>query len=185
MQQQDISAYRSLSDIEHVREATDMYLGDFATKSQDKYVLVDNKFVLTKMVCNDAVMKLISEGLDNSVDNSYRDPPTTAIKVEINNERVTISNNGKHLPIEQKGGKWLPTILFTSLRSGSNFNGNRQAAGKNGKSLRNLLFAATGVFDNVFFCIHRRRYLVDEHHEHRVQHRSLRPDQEADFQTKF
>ena len=80
MQQQDISAYRSLSDIEHVREATDMYLGDFATKSQDKYVLVDNKFVLTKMVCNDAVMKLISEGLDNSVDNSYRDPPTTAIR---------------------------------------------------------------------------------------------------------
>ena len=69
----------------------------------------------------------------------HRDPATTEIRVILSTTGFSCSNNGAHIPIQQKEGRWVPSTIFTEMHSGSNFSDSdtgRIAAGMNGLGIK-------------------------------------------------
>jgi DNA topoisomerase-2 len=79
------------------------------------------------------------EAIDNATDNIHRVPATSEIRVTLDATGFTCSNNGAHIPIQQKNGQWVPSTIFTEMHSGSNFSDTatgRIAAGMNGLGIK-------------------------------------------------
>jgi DNA gyrase/topoisomerase IV subunit B len=80
-----------------------------------------------------AVLKLFDEVISNAVDEAIRTDFKHAkkIKVEFSCEDgwVTIEDSGRGIPIvqDEKTGKWLPEMVFSELRTGSNFDDESKA----------------------------------------------------------
>lgn len=91
---------------------------------------------------NEALLKIINEGIYNCIDNSFiNDNPTTTIKVEIDEEFIVIKNNGASIPVTQKDfgtgkSQYIPEVIFGEMRSGSNFNESRNSIGMNGLGIK-------------------------------------------------
>lgn len=151
--------YGSLVDVEHVLLRPTMYIGDVNTLKTNDWIFHDNKFVWREGVLwNEGLMKIISEVIDNVVDEGLSSVnPATVMKVEVDETRVTISNDGASIPIraEQKvaGGAILPlpTALFGVPRTGSKFTKNRPGIGQFGWGVK-----LTNVFSTSFdiACVH-------------------------------
>ena len=90
--------------------------------------------ILKTVRTNDALLKLFSEAIDNSVDNTLRSPPTTHIRVTMDGTSIMVENDGAHIPIKQQAGEYIPTTIFAKQFSGSNFDdeSGREGAGMNG-----------------------------------------------------
>jgi DNA topoisomerase-2 len=97
----------------------------------------------TVMYC-EAAKKLFDEVLNNSTDNTTRarpGAPTTGIVVQVEPNKVVISNNGRTIPIEPKpewDGQFIAEGLITRFGSSENFDDtvDRQTAGLNGLGVK-------------------------------------------------
>ena len=143
--------YRKLSDIEHVLLRPGMYCGSIKPKTEDTFLLDEaGKFTLTSVTYNPAFLKIFDEIVSNSVDEHRRNPKLSEIKVKVDqaNGVVTVWDNGgipvvKHAEYDE----WVPEMIFSSLKSGSNFNDDeeRLVAGTNGVGS-----TLTNIFSLVF-----------------------------------
>lgn len=137
---QDVAEFQNLKQREHVLKRPGMYVGSMNEDVVNMYVYknIDNKHVMVKedVVYLRGLMKIINELIENAIDNTLRDPPTTVIEVEINGNYITVANNGKHIPVVKKDFhgemKWIPSVVFGECLSGTNFNANRKGIGLNG-----------------------------------------------------
>ncbi len=130
--------YRKLSDIEHCLERPGMYVGSTKPREEELYLLnADGKFELRKVTYNPAFLKIFDEIVSNSVDEHRRNPKLNEIKVTIDQEKgvVVVWDNGgipvvKHAQYDE----WVPEMIFSNLKAGSNFNDDeeRLVAGTNG-----------------------------------------------------
>lgn len=130
--------YRKLSDIEHVLLRPGMYCGSIKPKNEDVFLLDENgKFTLKNVNYNPAFLKIFDEIVSNSVDEHRRNPKLNEIKVIVDakSNSVTVWDNGgipvvKHAEYDE----WVPEMIFSNLKSGSNFNDDeeRLVAGTNG-----------------------------------------------------
>lgn len=130
--------YKSLSEVEHVRKRSGMYLGSKVTEKSEQFILEDGKFIKKLVDYNPGFHKLFDEILSNSVDESKRKgSKLNAIKVEVNQETgyiVVYDNGGIPVEIHKETKKYLGEMLFGSLRTGSNYDDTEQrtVAGTNG-----------------------------------------------------
>ena len=139
--------YVKLTDLEHVLNSPDMYIGEIATKDKQAvvYNILDNSLTIDTVSYSSGLLKLFDEILINAVDNYQRNVGTNSIDIEINGDYFEIINNGKSIPIEKTecstdDGKklmYIPEMIFTQLRSGSNFKNQgirelQTVGGKNG-----------------------------------------------------
>lgn len=130
--------YKSLSEVEHVRKRSGMYLGSKVTERSEQYILEDGKFIKKLVNYNPGVLKLFDEIISNSVDESKRKgSKLNTIKVEVNQETgyvVVYDNGGIPVEIHKETKKYLGEMLFGSLRTGSNYDDTEQrtVAGTNG-----------------------------------------------------
>lgn len=130
--------YKSLSEVEHVRKRSGMYLGSKVTERSEQYILEDGKFVKKLVNYNPGVLKLFDEIISNSVDESKRKgSKLNTIKVEVNQETgyvVVYDNGGIPVEIHKETKKYLGEMLFGSLRTGSNYDDTEQrtVSGTNG-----------------------------------------------------
>ncbi len=130
--------YRKLSDIEHCLERPGMYVGSTKPREEELYLLnADGKFELRKVTYNPAFLKIFDEIVSNSVDEHRRNPKLNEIKVTVDQEKgvVVVWDNGgipvvKHAQYDE----WVPEMIFSNLKAGSNFNDDeeRLVAGTNG-----------------------------------------------------
>ena len=139
--------YKKLSEIDHVLMRPGMYLGSTTTETSNQYVLENGKFVIKEVSVNQGFQKLFDEVISNSLDESKRKGSLlNTIKVDINKEENSISvfDNGG-IPVQKMEGsnEYIPTVCFSNLRAGSNFddNENRSWVGTNGlgSSLVNIM----------------------------------------------
>lgn len=128
--------FRILSPRSHVRARTGMYLGSTAVESIDRFVLGVWK------TCQyvPALLKMIDEILDNSIDEAIRTDFKYANKIDvtIENDTVTVVDNGRGIPqeevVDSESGKKIlrPVAAWTRVNAGTSFNDDRVTIGTNG-----------------------------------------------------
>ena len=130
--------YRKLSDIEHVLLRPGMYVGSTKPREEEVHLLgSEGKFERRKITYNPAFLKIFDEIVSNSVDEHRRNP-------KLNELRVTVEPSSGSLTVWDNGGipvvkhseydEWVPEMIFSNLKAGSNFNDDeeRLVAGTNG-----------------------------------------------------
>lgn len=134
-----------LSDIEHIRKRSGMYIGSSANETHERFLF--GQFAPIKYV--PGLVKLIDEIIDNSVDEAIRTDFKFAnkIDVKIKDNKVTVSDNGRGIPqsmvIDQTGESLPgPVAAWTIPKAGGNFgdDAERKTGGMNGvgSSLTNI-----------------------------------------------
>ncbi len=131
---------------EHIISRPEMYIGSI-DNIKDNIIVFDeenDKLVNKNVLYNPGFLKIFDEILVNAIDHSKRDKTVSYIKIDINNDFISIENNGSGIPIEihQKHKIYIPELLFGNLLSSSNYNDNetRVVGGLNGlgASLANI-----------------------------------------------
>lgn len=131
--------FKALDERTHILERPGMYIGSINNEIGFKYILNDeNKFVKKSVTYNPGFIKLFDEIISNSVDESRRiGTKLDTIKVDIDmaNGEISIWDNGG-IPVEiHKTEKmYIPEMVFSKMRAGSNFNDDdsRTGVGTNG-----------------------------------------------------
>ncbi|WP_407305895.1 ATP-binding protein [Acinetobacter sp.] len=127
-----------------------MYAGSTSLNESTEYLydLESKKMVLYQINVIPAFIKIVSEILDNAIDESRRAPDVLdSIRVEINEAdgSISVTDNGRGIPVEvhPQTGKYIAETVFSNLRAGSNFNDDedQQLIGTNGvgSTLTNVL----------------------------------------------
>ena len=131
-----------LDDVSHVLLRPSMYIGSVSFEKTEGFIFNQeiNKFEYKEYKYIQGFFKLVDEIIANSCDEFQRTEGkyATQIEVDIENNNITIKDNGRGVPISiitDENGKQLSQLeaAFTKLRAGGNFsNNNRQTAGMNG-----------------------------------------------------
>lgn len=126
-----------LSDIEHVRIRTQIYLGNTNLTTYDVPVLGDGTFKVEPIEFVPASLRAVYEISDNAVDEFEQTGIAGHLTISHSPStgKVTIADNGRGVPIDKhKSGQYTPEVVFGSLRSGRNFSNDKQKGvrGQNG-----------------------------------------------------
>jgi len=130
--------YKKLDDITHILKRSGMYVGSIKLTTSNKYVFESGKFVPKQISYNPALIKIFDEILINSVDESKRKgSKLNIIKVKVDREGGSISvwdNGGIEVVKHGEYDEWIPEMVFSNLKAGSNFSDEEQrtTAGLNG-----------------------------------------------------
>lgn len=129
--------FKVLTDREHVLKRTGVYAGSVV--EEDTFGIIEYRYQSKKIV--PALIKCVEEILQNSIDEHIRTDKHFAndisIKIDqtIDGTEITISDNGRGIPVDLIGGSYRPVLAWTELRAGSNFDDGgtgRVTAGTNG-----------------------------------------------------
>lgn len=128
---------RVLDEVSHCLQRPAIYIGSPIEEPQSTYLYENNKIIKKEIPVIPGLCKIIDEIIDNSVDEAIRTKFKYATKIEVSYDgfKVIVRDNGRGLPIEQdkESKKWIPEVIFTQLRAGSNFNDDdRSTIGMNG-----------------------------------------------------
>lgn len=129
--------YQLLSEVEHVLKRPGMYVGSTKPHTSEEWLQnADGKFVKESVEYNPGFLKLFDEIVSNSVDESKRNENLNQISVIITPKgEIAIHDNGG-IPVMKHAelGVYVPEMIFSNLRAGSNFNDDedRIVAGTNG-----------------------------------------------------
>jgi len=144
--------YKKLSDIDHVMHRPGMYIGSTSNVTEETWVIDEttNKALRKSVAWNPGLVKIFDEILSNSIDESKRQANLTTIKVKVDRATgaITVWDNGG-IPVEKhkEHNQYIPEMIFTELRAGSNFNDDedRIVVGTNGVGS-----TITNIFSNKF-----------------------------------
>jgi len=116
-----LGKYKVLSDIEHVLLRPTMYIGEVSPISLSTFIF-DLKDLHKKEINLELfVYKMFDEILTNAIDESKKNSKLDTIKIDINPPLISIEDNGGIPVVEFEKDIYLPEVLFSQLRAGSNF----------------------------------------------------------------
>jgi DNA topoisomerase-2 len=129
--------YQKLTDIEHCLLRPGMWIGTTSPAVDTFTILKNDKFEQTELTVSPAFIKIFDEIISNSADEHKRNPKLTKIEVNVNQStgEISVFDNGGIPVVQHKEHKeWIPQMIFSNLRAGSNFNDseNRTTAGLHG-----------------------------------------------------
>jgi len=137
-----------LSDQEHVRIRTSIYMGSMHSTTYEIPVFGD-EFQIKTVEFIPAVLKTVGEIVDNSIDefsNVYSKRHHLIVKAEPNSGEYTVIDNGRGIPIDMhKTGRYSPEVALASLRAGRNFGDDKNIGviGQNGVGSSCVNFLST------------------------------------------
>ena len=141
--------FKLLSDKEHIRLRFAMYGGSKDLQKTD--VFVDGEFKTLPLV--GGLLKVISEIIDNSIDEHVRTNQEHAknISIKIENDIIQIEDDGRGIPVTkvetESGSVFQAQAAFTMARAGSNFDDdNRDSIGANGVGSA-ITFVTSEIFE--------------------------------------
>lgn len=127
--------YQILDEREHVLKRSARYIGSTKTELELMWVFDDTlgKFINKEVYANKGLNKLFDEILSNSIDEHYRNPEKLneiIVNIDTNKNIISVKDNGgipvrKHSEVDV----WIPELIFSQLRSGSNFDDTEQRTG--------------------------------------------------------
>lgn len=127
--------FKILSARDHARTRMGMYVGSSSLETIERFVLGEWKSVSYVPALN----KMIDEIIDNSIDEAIRTKFQYAnkINVSIENDVVTVSDNGRGIPqdeVTDENGETLlrPVAAWTRTNAGTSFTDERTTVGANG-----------------------------------------------------
>jgi DNA topoisomerase-2 len=115
--------FRKLDDITHVLQRPSMYIGSIKPHTSKKYILVDGKMCPLELTYNPGLLKIFDEIITNSVDEHKREgSKLDTIKVSIRDGKFEVWDNGGIPVVKHKEeDQWIPEMIFSNLKAGSNF----------------------------------------------------------------
>lgn len=117
--------YQILDELDHIRKRVSIYAGSPIKETRTEYISVNKgeDVLLTDVIYIPALIKVISEIIDNVVDEHKRKPEkVNTLKVTIANNQITVwDNGGIPVVIHEELGLYVPEIIFGILRSSSNY----------------------------------------------------------------
>lgn len=120
--------FKKLDEIDHVRKRPGMYVGSIAMHDSEEWVYdFESKSMVKKNISyNPGLIKIFSEILDNSIDEHKRQPnKLNVVKVIIDDVTGQLSiydNGGIPVVMHKEHQQYVPEMIFSELRAGSNFN---------------------------------------------------------------
>jgi DNA topoisomerase-2 len=127
--------YQLLDEIEHVLKRPGMYIGSTKPHTAKEWILVESTYEKEELTYNPGFLKLFDEIVSNSVDEHKRNGKINTIQVQVDANTVTVWDNGGIPVVQHPEHKvWIPELIFSNLRAGSNFDDDegRTVAGTNG-----------------------------------------------------
>jgi DNA gyrase/topoisomerase IV subunit B len=131
---------KQLSEIEHILLRGARYIGSTKLTNQSMFIYDDTKIIKKEVKYIPGLIKLVSEVIDNSVDEAIETNYQFANKIDIIIDdfinEITVKDNGRGIPVEKNAdGVYDPELAWTSLRSGSNFDDSddNKTIGQNGE----------------------------------------------------
>ena len=137
--------FEVLSDREHTLKKAHIMVGSLAEEEYNTYI--NGKYTSLSVV--PALLVIIREIIDNSIDEFARSGMTAATKIKITMDAMslTVEDNGRGIPIERyineenKIDEWRPVLCWTQLRAGTSFTNHTIGPSSNGvgSSVANIL----------------------------------------------
>lgn len=150
----EVKDVKILSDNEHVLLRSEMYIGSVNIEKQQFFVPINDKFEIKEIENIPGLYKIVNEIIDNAVDEHQRGfCDEIWVSVDTEDGIYSVKDNGRGIsPDKHSSGKHVPEVLFTMLRSGTNFDDSKRTTiGMNGVGA-----ALTNIFSKKFTVeIHR------------------------------
>jgi len=130
------STIKVLEEFDWIKKRPSIYLGSTTEIEKDFFFQDKGKFEKTKFI--PALHKLFDEVIENATDEYVRTNGEYANRISVtlhDDKSITVQDNGRGLEIEkhsQLKDTYIPEVIFTHLRSGSNFEDIREGTGVNG-----------------------------------------------------
>ena len=137
---QDLSKYQKKTDREHILDNPDTYIGSVELIESNEFILNSDKSSIIKknIQVNPGLYKLFDEGIVNCRDHVIRMQqqinegkenvlPVSLIDISISEDgTITMMNDGNGIDVAQhpEYKMWIPEMIFSNLKAGSNFNFN-------------------------------------------------------------
>ena len=127
--------YEKKTPREHILLRPDSYIGTTEMTTEMMWVF-DDGMVHREIVYVPGLYKIFDEILVNAADHKQRCPTMKNIKVEIDENTISIFNDGEGIPVEihSKEKIWIPSLIFGHLLTSSNYDDEeeRVTGGRNG-----------------------------------------------------
>lgn len=147
--------YIKLSGVEHVLKRPDTYVGSIQKDTKSLFVaehyedIKDVKMVFKDVTYSPGFIKIFDEAITNASDHSIRTGQVTYIKINIEEDNVSIENDGPGVPvvIHDKEKIYIPEMIFGNLLSGENYDDTQERfiGGRNGIGIK-----CTNIFSKKF-----------------------------------
>lgn len=132
--------YQKKSQLEHILLRPDTYIGSVEHTTELMWVInrETKKMYQKEISFVPGLYKIFDEILVNAADNKQRDKTMSCIKIDIDQEKNTISifNNGQGIPVtmHKEEKMYVPTMIFGHLLTSSNYNDEEKkvTGGRNG-----------------------------------------------------
>jgi DNA topoisomerase-2 len=125
---------KKLTDREHILLRIGMYAGSPKPIKEKRYLVEDNKFVEKEITYIPALVKIVEEIIDNSVDafvdTGFQNNPK--LKITLEKDYFIVEDNGPGIPNKKIHNEWMCEVAWGEAKAGSNFEGERKSAGQNG-----------------------------------------------------
>lgn len=129
---------KSLTDREHVRLRTQVYLGNMHPASYLIPDLSSDELVIRQIEFIPAVYKAVGEVIDNSIDEFAQitsKTKTLTIEADPSAGKYVVADNGRGIPIDKhETGKYTPEVAIGTMKAGRNFTDEKETGviGQNG-----------------------------------------------------
>lgn len=124
---------RILTDAEHVRMRTNVYLGNTNITTYSVPILTGEELEVKQFSFVPAAYRAVEEIIGNALDEfTHINQRVKHLKIDASpaTGKFTISDNGRGVPIDKhETGKHTPEVVFGSMRSGRNFDDTNRTAG--------------------------------------------------------
>ena len=152
-----VNSYCKLSDVEHVLQRPDMYIGALNAVTTERRLMCEEldsngagtgsyRFIHKEISMSEGVLQLYrellinaSDNVQNSIDKGVESGP---IHIEVTETTVKVTNGGMGIPVAKwkdlETGKeeiYIPELIFGVAKTSSNYDntrGNKKVAGRNG-----------------------------------------------------
>jgi len=157
--------YQKKTDIEHIKDAPDTYIGSIEQDEDKGWLLNDEKMSYTSYNWVPGLYKCFDEGIVNARDHyvrlngkkkSKKIIPVKNIEITVDKETgvITMMNDGNGIDIEKhpEHKLWIPEMIFGHLRTGTNYDkkAKKIVGGKNGFGFKLvLIYAKWGEIETV------------------------------------
>jgi DNA topoisomerase-2 len=144
--------YKLLDDVSHVLLRPGRYIGSITPHTDTTHVVSEEGTIIKKEITwNQGLIKLFDEIISNSVDESKRQGSkldTIKVKIDTSNGKISVWDNGG-IPVEihKEHNRYVPDLIFSELKAGSNFDDSDEAflTGQNGEGS-----SLTNIFSTMF-----------------------------------
>lgn len=123
MEQSEAKKYQKKNLHDHILTRPEIYIGSVNKQEEKTFVYKTDKITLETLKYTPGFLKIFDEILVNAIDHSVREPSVTVIKVVVQEDNISIFNNGKGIPVEvhPEYGVYVPELIFGNLLTSTNY----------------------------------------------------------------